>query len=1250
MTKLYIPLFLILLSPFACISVLAQNITASFASTPSICFNDGTLTVNAAGGTTPYTDTITSGPTDPNITYPIVLPSGQNTFVNLPHGTYTVVVTDAAGHTGTFTTSVGGTYQFPTMTVTSTASGVIATASFGLPPYQYALSSTGSNSGFGAYQSADSFNGLCPGQYWVRMRDSCQNIYTVQTAVATYVVGYAIQCINYSKGFFYALASGGHAPYTFSFYPAGYPTIVNNTGTFTGLPPYFSGTLVIQDSCGVSRIVYLIQEPVLLFQNCPLDGILYIDDYSNYAPYTFVCADCNPAQTVSGSSLALGQHDPLFINTQPNQSYNIFVLTPACGGDTIHPQVYPPASGTFSVNAIPLSCNSFQIGANGSFDSVVLRNSSGTIVAVNHTGTFSHLPDDSYTATAYTDSASNICYYGDSASTSFNVPYFPLGCDHIMMDSSCNKKWEFSLGANFTGETYSLIYSYGDTIKAVISPPPTLQYYFYNIDSGVYTLISDSGCSEIVTLGDVPAFIISTNSSVSCSGQSTVNVNLFASNNTLCGFYDLALYKNNNLVGDTFINFLYYNNTSFVFQANDTGWYEVKFFAEYSDPIPGYLSYDQFCPLDSSAVYVTNSHIPYPFPNSAYICGANGTDTPYYHIYGGQIPYTVEIPGYDTVTLTTNTGIFPTRVPGQYGMIVYDDCGISRSITFGIRDTCDGCPIAGMTMPDTLYCSGDTVYLNSTSIGAIAYQWLVNGTAYSTSRDTFFLPDVAGSYDLMLRAYSRSGCIDSATARFDIGSSFSFDLGVDTNYCDTFRRVLYTGIPSTIWSTGDIGPQITVSIEGQYWAVATGRCGVTSDTILILSPAILGLYLSADHPSICIDRADSVLLFASDTLGSSAHTYAWSTGQTDSVVYSSSVMVYTPGPYTVTVSDGQCLRVRSDTIATRLCDSTSCAQASIGTTDSLYCTGDTIHLHSTSLGAVSYQWRVNGALYSIAADTVMIAVTGVYDVYLYVYNGSGCGDSAHIHFTVSDRSVISLGADTVYCDSFSRVLYTGISSTTWSTGQVGSQITIHVPGTYSALVASRCGVSSDTVTIRSFAISGLNISSSGTTVCTDQPDSVALRATVDSLTQPRVTFVWSSGRADSMAYSSVINAHTPGSYQVNVSDSFCVVSKSQSIDSAVCDSGSCIYKIAIPDIFSPNGDGKNELFYVLHKCPVYSFLIHIYNRWGELVYESTDIDKGWDGTYRGTPQPQDDYEWFICIRESVTSANNCSNGKLTLIR
>ncbi|MCW3124503.1 MAG: Kelch repeat type 2-containing protein [Bacteroidetes bacterium] len=79
----------------------------------------------------------------------------------------------------------------------------------------------------------------------------------------------------------------------------------------------------------------------------------------------------------------------------------------------------------------------------------------------------------------------------------------------------------------------------------------------------------------------------------------------------------------------------------------------------------------------------------------------------------------------------------------------------------------------------------------------------------------------------------------------------------------------------------------------------------------------------------------------------------------------------------------------------------------------------------------------------------------------------------------------------------------------------------------------------------------------------------------------------------------------------------------------------CIYvfenAFAIPNGFTPNGDGKNDLFYpvFINKNGIAVTSFKIYNRWGQLVYD--DPTGGWDGNYKGEPQPGEAYTYFISM-------------------
>ena len=71
-----------------------------------------------------------------------------------------------------------------------------------------------------------------------------------------------------------------------------------------------------------------------------------------------------------------------------------------------------------------------------------------------------------------------------------------------------------------------------------------------------------------------------------------------------------------------------------------------------------------------------------------------------------------------------------------------------------------------------------------------------------------------------------------------------------------------------------------------------------------------------------------------------------------------------------------------------------------------------------------------------------------------------------------------------------------------------------------------------------------------------------------------------------------------------------------------------IFPLFIPNTFTPNGDGKNEVFKA-HSEILEEYELLIYDRWGNLAYKTTDLSSGWDGTINGNPQPQDVYVYKL---------------------
>jgi gliding motility-associated-like protein len=97
-----------------------------------------------------------------------------------------------------------------------------------------------------------------------------------------------------------------------------------------------------------------------------------------------------------------------------------------------------------------------------------------------------------------------------------------------------------------------------------------------------------------------------------------------------------------------------------------------------------------------------------------------------------------------------------------------------------------------------------------------------------------------------------------------------------------------------------------------------------------------------------------------------------------------------------------------------------------------------------------------------------------------------------------------------------------------------------------------------------------------------------------------------------------------------------------------------VFKYYIPDAFSPNGDGLNDIFkmYALYKN--ITFKMVIFNRWGQLVFQSEDVDQGWNGTFGNQICPPESYVWVVNIgflgQDIITQGDIVFKGTVTIVR
>ncbi len=328
---------------------------------------------------------------------------------------------------------------------------------------------------------------------------------------------------------------------------------------------------------------------------------------------------------------------------------------------------------------------------------------------------------------------------------------------------------------------------------------------------------------------------------------------------------------------------------------------------------------------------------------------------------------------------------------------------------------------------------------------------------------------------------------------------------------------------------------------------------------------------------------------------------------------------------------------------------------------------------------------------------------GHYNVVLYIYY-CGSVDTILQDANILDGPYVDIGSDTSICanDTFKLCGQYPDYDYLWSTGSTNICIKVTQPGTYWVEVSNICGVVYDTVEIvELWPVPYLSLPAD-TDICagdsiilyagdsnyiyTWQGNYSALYYTAKdagnyvlsainkygcknfddfslSLTYPpevnigkdtsicRGNFVlldagfgfnylWNNG--NTTQYNHI---DTTGLIIVDVSNKC-----GDDIDSIYVTVEECIYKIYVPNCFTPNGDGMNDLFSPKgYSLDWNTFEMFIYNRWGEQIYFTNDVNKGWDGTKDGNKCPLGVYAWLLKVKDIYGDFVKRS-GTVTLLR
>ena len=235
----------------------------------------------------------------------------------------------------------------------------------------------------------------------------------------------------------------------------------------------------------------------------------------------------------------------------------------------------------------------------------------------------------------------------------------------------------------------------------------------------------------------------------------------------------------------------------------------------------------------------------------------------------------------------------------------------------------------------------------------------------------------------------------------------------------------------------------------------------------------------------------------------------------------------------------------------------------------------------------------------------------------YFVSNEGCVASGDRVVDIKPVPVVRLGPDTTLCyDGTFRLVASNISEAqySWSNGQTNQSITPRFTGTYSVSANLAGCVGRDTIRLVFLPSPRLNLAP-------ESPLCVAQNATtvLDSRGPANQQYFW----PETGDTTSRITVNRLGIYRVIATNrEGCTLTDTTEVVDR------CEPRLFVPDAFTPNGDGRND------ELDIYGlffnqFEIKVYNRWGEVIFSTEDVNQKWDGTYKGAKVQPGVYPYVI---------------------
>ncbi len=554
-------------------------------------------------------------------------------------------------------------------------------------------------------------------------------------------------------------------------------------------------------------------------------------------------------------------------------------------------------------------------------------------------------------------------------------------------------------------------------------------------------------------------------------------------------------------------------------------------------------------------------------------------------------------------------------------------------------------------------CPGNptTLSINGGTLGSGAsWQWYTGscgGTAAGSGNSITVSPGAATTYFVRAEgSCDTSNCVSLlvnvsslSTAPTSIGATANPICSGDPTTLSVVGGSLGTGA-SWQWFSGACsgtaagsGTSISVSpgANTTYYVLAQGSCNTTvcaSLLVTVTSNADATILSTSD---VCIGDA-AFTLSATDAGGS------WSgTGITNA-----STGLFNPATagvgshqiiYTISGSCGD-----ADTIMLNV---VALINASI-TPDGPFCVSEA----ATTLTAANPGGSWSGTGITNAATGLFDPATAGLGDHEIIYTISGsCGNADTITISVVSSLDASISAAGPYCiNAGSATLNAANAGGTWSgTGILNATTGLFDPATAGVgpheiiyTISGACG-NADTATIL------VNPKPSSTTSVAAESCQGAFDGTASAIptggTSP-YSYLWSNG-----ANTSSILALAPDLYTVVITDANnCFTTDSAVVLASSIACETVVPVVYVPNIFTPNSDGVNDVLYVRGQG-ILAFTLRIYDRWGEKVFETSDLNIGWDGTFRNKKMDNAVFVYYLHVEFSDATVKD-DKGSITMTR